>query len=270
MRVYAKLGSLNFVGLTPIPNLDLYADSMAELAMLSAADGDRHIERIDKIESFAEITRLLGTYAPPFGYFGFSEDERCRTSLGFYLKPSPHVLAIQAGVPVVDDQGSRSSEEYPGFRNALVLADDGYGSWDLYWIGEKVVPLWNDSREWVNPGDPVVRCEDMPDDVTSRIPPLQFGYVNYRGDFGDRNVQPIEIGWRSSPHHLDPGYVLTAHDLDKGAVRHFLMRDIVTPFYDAPRGERLPPLGMGDALKRGDVLRCIDDHGTLEKIWSAP
>jgi hypothetical protein len=279
MRVYAKLGSLNHHyapdgTYAPIPNLDLFAVCLAELAVLSEADGDRHAASLGT-ESFAEIVKLLGTYAPPFAYFGFSTSHP--TDLGFHLKSRPHVLAIQGGVSVVD------GEDFTGVSDSLALADEGYGEWSLYWVGDQGrVRLW----DFRSPSDgSLIRCEGMPSDEDLILDaaadaqrmldaaPLCFGYVNYRGEFANRVVQPISVEWGETLYHHDAGWHLKAHDLEKGAERSFLMRDIVTPFWDVPRdpGEMRPyatPVGLGDPLKRGDVLRCIDDHGTLAVIWS--
>lgn len=263
MRIYAKIGSLNHhhspEGYQPIPNLDLFAVCLAELKMLSDADGDRHAASLGT-ESFAEIMRLLGTYAPPFAYFGFDEeDPQRKTDLGFWLRPRPHVLAIQAGLPVFDGR------DVTGLSSTLALADEGEGRWNLYWIGDHgMISLWRDRQE----REPrFVSFEEAPEAFAVFLP-LRFGYVNYRGEFRNRSVRPLSVVWGTTPYHPDIGWHLEAHDLDQDLPRSFLMRDIVTPFSDRS-GDGQELLSMGDPLKRGDVLRVIDDQGTLAKIWSA-
>jgi hypothetical protein len=118
---------------------------------------------------------------------------------------------------------------------------------------------------------------DLTVDLAPKPPPLCFGYVNYRGEFANRRVDPKGLVYGKSPYHDSVGWLLEGRDLDKQADRTFMLKDVVTPFSDGAHTSRHPKVrslstlaSLGDKLQRGDILRVIDDNGTMEKIWSAP
>lgn len=51
-------------------------------------------------------------------------------------------------------------------------------------------------------------------------------YTNWRGERGERRVEPIEWHFASSEWHPEKQWLLRALDLDKDAIRHFAMKDI--------------------------------------------
>lgn len=56
--------------------------------------------------------------------------------------------------------------------------------------------------------------------------PLEFGYTNWRGERGNRRVQPTRLYYGSTEWHPEPQWLLEAIDLDKGEVRAFAVKDI--------------------------------------------
>lgn len=62
--------------------------------------------------------------------------------------------------------------------------------------------------------------------VNGQWPPLVFGYTNWRGEHGTRRAIPIRVYHDATEYHTEPQWLMEAHDLDKGAVRVFAMRDM--------------------------------------------
>ena len=58
-------------------------------------------------------------------------------------------------------------------------------------------------------------------------PPLQFGYTNYRGEFGIRRVQMPHVYWGSTDWHPEPGWLMRAWDVDKELWRDFAVADMI-------------------------------------------
>lgn len=58
---------------------------------------------------------------------------------------------------------------------------------------------------------------------------LQFTYRNWEGNIAERTVKPINIFYGGSDYHAGYGLklFLKAYDVDKQAVRHFLIEDIL-------------------------------------------
>ena len=54
---------------------------------------------------------------------------------------------------------------------------------------------------------------------------LRFIYTNWKGNVSERHVTPITIDWGSTEWHPEPQWLLHAFDLDKGAERHFALKD---------------------------------------------
>lgn len=50
---------------------------------------------------------------------------------------------------------------------------------------------------------------------------VQFEYVNHRGEPGTRRIRPIRIWFGSTVWYPEPGWLLEAWDIDKGATRDF-------------------------------------------------
>lgn len=51
-------------------------------------------------------------------------------------------------------------------------------------------------------------------------------YTNHAGDRRERRIVPTSIQFTANEWHPEPQWLLTAHDAEKGAVRHFAMKDI--------------------------------------------
>jgi predicted DNA-binding transcriptional regulator YafY len=54
---------------------------------------------------------------------------------------------------------------------------------------------------------------------------IEFGYVNWRGQFAIRTVTPIRIYWGATKHHPQPQWLLEGFDHDKNATRDFALPD---------------------------------------------
>lgn len=55
---------------------------------------------------------------------------------------------------------------------------------------------------------------------------LRFLYTNWKGETDKREVLPIEIRFACTPHITEPEWLLIAHDNEKDAERHFVIRHI--------------------------------------------
>ena len=53
-------------------------------------------------------------------------------------------------------------------------------------------------------------------------------YKNYKGETSERNIEPIRIYFGHNDWHKEDQWVLMAKDLDKGALRDFAMKDILS------------------------------------------
>lgn len=63
--------------------------------------------------------------------------------------------------------------------------------------------------------------------ITTDDQRLQIDYINWRGERRIRNIIPIDVKLRSTPHHPEKQWILSAFDEDKGDVRDFAMNNIV-------------------------------------------
>lgn len=61
------------------------------------------------------------------------------------------------------------------------------------------------------------------DDVTLRV---LIDYTNWRGERGERVIEPRHIEFTSTEFHKEPQWILKAWDVDKGAWRDFAMKDV--------------------------------------------
>jgi hypothetical protein len=55
--------------------------------------------------------------------------------------------------------------------------------------------------------------------------PITMTYRNYRGEVADRTVIPRRIWWGATDWHTEPGWLMTAFDVEKGAERDFALAD---------------------------------------------
>ena len=57
------------------------------------------------------------------------------------------------------------------------------------------------------------------------VPPLRITYRNWRGEVSERNIVPQSVWFGATEWHPEPQWLLSALDLDKGAVRDFALAD---------------------------------------------
>lgn len=57
---------------------------------------------------------------------------------------------------------------------------------------------------------------------------LRIVYKNWRGEIGDRVIEPKEVQFGSNKWHPKPQWLLTAFDVKKQALRSFAMRDFLS------------------------------------------
>lgn len=57
--------------------------------------------------------------------------------------------------------------------------------------------------------------------------PLQFGYVNHRGEYGLRTVMPEYMWYGFTIQHPEPQWFLHALCLDKRGYRNFAVKDMI-------------------------------------------
>jgi len=54
---------------------------------------------------------------------------------------------------------------------------------------------------------------------------IRMLYQNHKGILSIRTITPREIAWRSTEHHPEEQFILTAWDHDKSAIRDFALKD---------------------------------------------
>lgn len=62
--------------------------------------------------------------------------------------------------------------------------------------------------------------------MTQKEKEVQILYTNYRGETGYRRIVPDKVWFGATEWHSEPQWLLDAHDLEKGALRNFAMKDI--------------------------------------------
>lgn len=62
-------------------------------------------------------------------------------------------------------------------------------------------------------------------DMTSQATPITFTYKNYRGEVATRTTVPKAIWFGTTEWHPEPGWLMTAYDLEKAADRDFALAD---------------------------------------------
>lgn len=55
---------------------------------------------------------------------------------------------------------------------------------------------------------------------------IRVWYRNHRGETALRSIQPKRIWYGSSEWHPAPQWLMTAWDIEKGAERHFAIKDM--------------------------------------------
>jgi len=55
---------------------------------------------------------------------------------------------------------------------------------------------------------------------------LRFSYVNYRGSFSWRTVNPISVRWGTSEWYETPQWLLMCYDMDKKDRREFALANM--------------------------------------------
>lgn len=73
-------------------------------------------------------------------------------------------------------------------------------------------------------------------DMSSQGMPITFTYTNWRGETAQRTAVPKRIWFGSTDWHPEPGWLMTAHDLEKAADRDFALADCA--FADAAEEEQ--------------------------------
>jgi hypothetical protein len=61
--------------------------------------------------------------------------------------------------------------------------------------------------------------------MTSNDAPITMTYRNYRGEVAQRTVVPTRIWFGSTDWHPEPGWLMSAYDLEKGSDRDFALAD---------------------------------------------
>jgi predicted DNA-binding transcriptional regulator YafY len=51
-------------------------------------------------------------------------------------------------------------------------------------------------------------------------------YTNWKGERSNRTILPTRMYWGSNEWHKEDQWLLEAHDIEKGALRNFALKDI--------------------------------------------
>ena len=62
-------------------------------------------------------------------------------------------------------------------------------------------------------------------------PTIVFPYINYKGYFSTREVQPISIIYDADNEYHSAGFILKGHDIDKESTRDYCFTDILRATY---------------------------------------
>ena len=57
--------------------------------------------------------------------------------------------------------------------------------------------------------------------------PIRVRYTNWKGETDDRTIIPYQVWFGSTEYHPDSQWLVTAHDVKKGALRDFALKDMV-------------------------------------------
>lgn len=99
---------------------------------------------------------------------------------------------------------------------------------------EQLVKILNKLSEELHAAEPAPCSGDM----SSQGMPITFTYTNWRGETAQRTVVPKRIWFGSTDWHPEPGWLMTAHDLEKAADRDFALADcaFAAPLQSAQEG----------------------------------
>lgn len=94
-----------------------------------------------------------------------------------------------------------------------------------------------------------------------KVPALEFGYTNWKGEFGRRRVQPIRWYHGSTEWHPDPQWLMKAYDTDKKEIRVFAVKDMV---FDGAQEARLA--ACHDALCKISLAEADSTTAASDKV----
>lgn len=64
--------------------------------------------------------------------------------------------------------------------------------------------------------------------MDEQFPPLHFTYKNYKGEISKRQVRPLTVWYgKNEPYHTEDAWMMTAYDLDKKALRSFVIKEMI-------------------------------------------
>jgi predicted DNA-binding transcriptional regulator YafY len=63
--------------------------------------------------------------------------------------------------------------------------------------------------------------------MVSKIKSMTIIYKNWKGEVGQRRIEPIRMWFGKTEYHPEPQWLLKAFDLDKRAMRDFAMNDVI-------------------------------------------
>jgi len=72
----------------------------------------------------------------------------------------------------------------------------------------------------------LARILEMHQDEARPTQTLRFSYVNYRGSFSWRTVNPISVRWGTSEWYETPQWLLMCYDMDKKDRREFALANM--------------------------------------------
>ena len=55
---------------------------------------------------------------------------------------------------------------------------------------------------------------------------ITFSYLNWRGEASQRHVETYRVYWGATEWHPEPGWLLSAFDIEKREHRQFAMKDM--------------------------------------------
>jgi len=138
-------------------------------------------------------------------------------------------LAPKDGTPVLvalrkdlsQGKGNSYLKEWDGalivMQYAGSAADGDQADWSVSLPGQiTTVP-----GSWIEGWKPL---DDHPADAVAAAP-LWMTYKNWRGEVATRKIQPLSLRFGSTEWHPEPGWLLLAMDMEKGAEREFALAD---------------------------------------------
>jgi predicted DNA-binding transcriptional regulator YafY len=94
--------------------------------------------------------------------------------------------------------------------------------------------------------------------IKLELQPVVILYKNYKGRTTYRNILPIELWYGTTKYHREPGWLLTANDLDEAELRDFSMEGILEWNVDMKekikmKADQLQKLEPGSQHQYGDI-----------------